>query len=155
MHSDPGCARADDASWPFMTPRESRPPYDVLRFWFMRLRLFIVLAATTAPLLAFAVFAVPVVSSRESENFLDAARARNRATLAAADAELTGAVGVLRALSGAASLRRGDLAAFHQDAKAVSRYATCLAKRLAPGRARRSIGECTTAMGCATAGRVE
>lgn len=85
----------------------------------MRSRLLTILAATSVPLLAFAILAVYTFSQREERNLENAALARNRATLTAADAELQGSVGVLRALAEAGSLKQADLRSFHDEARAV------------------------------------
>ena len=58
---------------------------------------------------------------RENGSLMTAAIARNRATLDAVDAELRGAVGVLRALEGSAALARDDFEAFHREAQVVLR----------------------------------
>jgi signal transduction histidine kinase/ActR/RegA family two-component response regulator len=87
----------------------------------MRLRssLLLLSLATAAPLLALSVLAGVYVFQRENTNVVNAANARNRATLEAVDGELRGAIDTLRALSNAPSLVRGDLAAFHDDAGRV------------------------------------
>jgi signal transduction histidine kinase/ActR/RegA family two-component response regulator len=87
----------------------------------MRLRtsLLLVSAATATPVVIFALLAAWLVFDQVNAGIVNAALARNRATLAAVDAELQAAVGVLRALSASPSLERGDLQAFHRDASIV------------------------------------
>ena len=87
----------------------------------MRLRtsLLLVSAATAAPVVIFALLAAWLVFDQVSAGLINAALARNRATLAAVDTELQAAVSVLRALSASQSLERGDLEAFHRDASTV------------------------------------
>ena len=76
-------------------------------------------AATVVPVLGFALLAAGFVVQGENENLVSAAKSRNRATLAAVDAEIRGAIGTLQALSGTSSLANGDLAAFHRYARTV------------------------------------
>ena len=81
--------------------------------------LFILSAATAVPILGFALLAGGYVVREERENLVSAAQSRNRATLAAIDAELRGAMGTLQAMSSAVSLADGDLQAFHRYAQTL------------------------------------
>jgi signal transduction histidine kinase/ActR/RegA family two-component response regulator len=87
----------------------------------MRLRsaLLLLSIVTAAPLLLFTLAAGLYVYQRENSSLLTAALARNRATLDAVDAEMRGAVGVLRALETRPALVRDDYQAFHGEAQAV------------------------------------
>jgi hypothetical protein len=89
----------------------------------MRLRsaLLLLSIVTAAPLLLFTIAAGLYVYQRENSSLLTAALARNRATLDAVDAELRGAVSVLRALETSRSLVRDDYQAFHGEAQVVLR----------------------------------
>jgi signal transduction histidine kinase/CheY-like chemotaxis protein len=75
--------------------------------------------ATAAPLLLFAVAAALFTFEQENDNIVNAALARNRATLAAVDSELQAAISGLRVLSTAASLQRRDWREFHREAAVV------------------------------------
>jgi signal transduction histidine kinase len=75
--------------------------------------------ATAAPLLAFAVFAAWYTFQRENAAFLNASLTRNRATLQAVDAQLTGTINTLRALASSESIGRNDYAGFHREAAVV------------------------------------
>lgn len=87
----------------------------------MRLRssLFLLSFATAAPLIAFALLAAEIVVRGENQNLVTAAKARNRATMSAIDAELRGVVGTLEALAVGRTLRSGDFQAFHGQANEV------------------------------------
>ena len=87
----------------------------------MRLRsaLLLLAVASAAPLLIQSVLSVGYIYQRENQNIVNAAVARNRATLEAIDAELRGTIGVLRALSTSPALARGDYRAFHEESKVV------------------------------------
>jgi signal transduction histidine kinase len=89
----------------------------------MRLRqnLYLVAAATAAPLLFFAVLAAFYVFDQERSGYVSAAQARNRATLAAEDSALQQAIGVLQAFSSSESLARGDWLSLQQEAKTLLR----------------------------------
>src|SRR5262245_55153045 len=76
-------------------------------------------AATSLPILAFAFLAAFVAIRQENESLANAARLRNRATLAAVDADLHGTISTLRAIGDATELQRGDLRSFHQFAQGV------------------------------------
>jgi signal transduction histidine kinase len=81
--------------------------------------LFLLSAASAVPIVGFALLATGLVVQGESENLISAAKARNRATLAAVDAEIRGAMGTLQALSSTPSLVRGDYEQFHRYAREV------------------------------------
>jgi signal transduction histidine kinase/CheY-like chemotaxis protein len=87
----------------------------------MRLRsaLLLLAIASAAPLLVQSVLSVGYVYQRENQNIIDAALSRNRATLGAIDAELRGAIGVLRALSTSQSLARGDYRQLQEESQVV------------------------------------
>jgi signal transduction histidine kinase len=87
----------------------------------MRLRtsLFLLSAATALPILVFALLAAGLVVQRENENLINAAKARNQATMSAVDAELQGAIGALQAVSHASILDGEAFQAFHEYAKGV------------------------------------
>lgn len=87
----------------------------------MRLRFSLLLLslATAAPLLALSLLAGVYVFQRENANVVNAALARNRATLEAVDAELRGSINTLRSLASSPSLARDDLAEFHREANRV------------------------------------
>ena len=82
----------------------------------MRLRtgLVFLVIATAVPLLAVALFASALLVSHEESNFVTAVKDRNRAFMAAVDAELKGTIVTLKALSASRMLARGDLRGFHQ-----------------------------------------
>jgi signal transduction histidine kinase/ActR/RegA family two-component response regulator len=87
----------------------------------MRLRssLFLLSLATAIPLVAFGLLAATFVVRLENESLVSAAKARNRAAMSAVDAELRGAVDMLKALSVARSLATDDLAAFDTLGRSV------------------------------------
>jgi len=76
-------------------------------------------AGSALPILGFALLASGFVVQGESENLVNTAKARNRATLAAVDAELRGAIGTLQAISSTPSLGAGDFEEFHRYARTV------------------------------------
>jgi uncharacterized membrane protein len=76
-------------------------------------------AATVLPVLGFALLAAGFVVQGENESLVSASKSRNRATLAAVDAEIRGAIGTLQALSNTSSLVSGDFEAFHRYARTV------------------------------------
>jgi hypothetical protein len=76
-------------------------------------------AATVLPVLGFALLAAGFVVQGENESLISASKSRNRATLAAVDAEIRGAIGTLQALSNTSSLVSGDFEAFHRHARTV------------------------------------
>ena len=82
----------------------------------MRLRtgLVLLVLATAVPLLAVALFASALLVSHEESNFVTAVKDRNRAFMAAVDAELKGTIVTLKALSASRMLARDDLAGFHR-----------------------------------------
>lgn len=79
----------------------------------LRARVLLILLATALPLLVFAGLAVFEVSAGQQESLVLSAKARNRATLDAADAELRGVVAVLQSLANGEAYRRSDLATVH------------------------------------------
>jgi len=85
----------------------------------MRLRtsLLLLAIATVLPLVVFAVLATAFVVQHENENFVRVAKSRNRAVIAAVDAEVRGAINTLEALSVVSSLASDDLQTFHDVAK--------------------------------------
>jgi signal transduction histidine kinase/CheY-like chemotaxis protein len=76
-------------------------------------------AASAMPIVGVALLATGFFVQSESENLISTAKARNRATLAAVDAEIRGTVGTLQALSSTSSLVSGDFEAFHHRAGEV------------------------------------
>ncbi|HEY2336105.1 MAG TPA: ATP-binding protein [Burkholderiales bacterium] len=82
----------------------------------MRLRtgLILLVIATAVPLLAVALFASAMLVGHEESNFVTAVKDRNRAFMAAVDAELKGTIVTLKALSASRMLANDDLAGFHQ-----------------------------------------
>jgi signal transduction histidine kinase len=84
----------------------------------MRLRssLLMLSVGTAAPLLAVAIVAAAYVFESENTTFVNAALTRNRATLQAVDAELSGTVNTLRALGSSEALARRDFTTFHREA---------------------------------------
>jgi signal transduction histidine kinase/ActR/RegA family two-component response regulator len=89
----------------------------------MRLRraLFALAAATILPILGIAVLAAALVIQQKNDNLVSVAKTRNRATLAAVDAELRGAIGTLQAIGEVRELQVGDIRSFHQYAQVVLR----------------------------------
>jgi signal transduction histidine kinase len=85
----------------------------------LRSTLFLLASVTAVPLVVVAFAAVGLVFNKENASFVDAAKARNRATLQAVDAELRGTVNTLKALSASKVLARGDLSAFRDEAQAA------------------------------------
>jgi signal transduction histidine kinase/CheY-like chemotaxis protein len=76
-------------------------------------------SATVLPVLGFALLAAGFVVQGENESLISASKSRNRATLAAVDAEIRGAIGTLQALRNTSSLASGDFEAFHRYARTV------------------------------------
>lgn len=85
----------------------------------LRSTLFLLASVTAVPLVAVAFAAVGLIFSGENASFVDAAKARNRATLQAVDAELRGTVNTLKALSASKTLARGNFTGFREEALAV------------------------------------
>ena len=85
----------------------------------MRLRtsLLLLAVATVLPLVLFALLAAAFVVEHENENLASIAKARNRATMSAVDAELRAAIHTLQALSVVPTLANDDLEGFHAVAK--------------------------------------
>jgi hypothetical protein len=93
----------------------------VLRLQGMHLLHSLVLlsAGSAVPILGFALLAAGFVVQGESENLVSAAKARNRATLAAVDAELRGAIGTLHAIGSTPSLVARDFEEFDRYARTM------------------------------------
>jgi signal transduction histidine kinase len=89
----------------------------------MRLRrsLFVLAAATIVPVLGFALLATGLVILHKNDDLVNVAQTRNRATLAAVDAELRGAISMLKALGDVRELQSGDVRGFHEYAQGVLR----------------------------------
>src|SRR6186997_2159646 len=87
----------------------------------MRLRtsLYLLALATAVPLVAFALLATNVVVKQENESLVNAAKARNRATMSAVDGIVGDAISTLGALTVTPSLKSGDLQAFHAMTREV------------------------------------
>jgi len=87
----------------------------------MRLRtsLSLLAFATAIPLIAFALLAADLVVKQENESLLNAAKARNRALMSAADGIVTDAIDTLQALSTTSELEKDDLRTFHALAQRV------------------------------------
>src|SRR5579862_670564 len=87
----------------------------------MRLRtsLSLLAFATAIPLIAFALLAADLVVKQENESLLNAAKARNRALMSAADGIVTDASDTLQALSTTSELQKDDLRTFHALAQRV------------------------------------
>ena len=81
----------------------------------MRLRnsLLLLAAATAVPLVAFVLLAANVVNRQENDSFINAAKARNRATMSAVDGLVLDAINTLRAFTVTPSLKSDDFEAFH------------------------------------------
>ena len=87
----------------------------------MRLRtsLYLLALATAVPLVAFSLLAANVVVEQENESLINAAKARNRATMSAVDGVVRDAISTLGALTVTPSLKDGDLQAFHAMTREV------------------------------------
>ena len=85
----------------------------------LRRYLLLVLVAAVLPLLACAFIAAYVVATRDESNIEQTAVQRNHAVLAAADAKLMGAVGVLQAMVGNGPVELTRLPYLHVKAQAV------------------------------------
>lgn len=85
----------------------------------LRRHLLLILVAAVLPLLACALTAAYVVASRDESNVERAAVQRNHAVLAAADAKLMGAVGVLQAMVGNGPVELARLPELHVKARAI------------------------------------
>lgn len=81
----------------------------------MRLRtsLSFLAVATAVPLVAFALLAANVVVKQENDSRINAAKARNRATMSAVEGEVRDAINTLHALTVTPSLEHDDLHGFY------------------------------------------
>jgi hypothetical protein len=86
-------------------------------------------AATILPILGFALLAAGLVIQEKNDDLLSVAKTRNRATLAAVDAELHGTISTLQAIADVRELRSGDVRAFHEYAQGVLRTHRSMAER--------------------------
>lgn len=87
----------------------------------MKLRsvLFALAMSTAAPLVLLFIVSAVYVYKHDTGNIVDAALARNGATLEAVDAEIRGSMVTLRSLASSAALARGDIKAFHDESRII------------------------------------
>jgi hypothetical protein len=84
-----------------------------------RSRIYVVVAASLAPMVFFALAAVLMLTAQEREARERDGLARARAAMSAVDAHLRGAVTSLGTLAVSKSLEKGDIEAFHQESQRV------------------------------------